>query len=75
MSFDELDFFGESDNGGSGSGSRGESVGSNSYVGFGYFVPDGIESLGSVVPLVVFVPRGFHSKGCRIIGLFWRPKY
>ena len=57
MSFDKLYFFDESDNDGSGSGSPGKSVGSDGDMGFGNFVPTGIESLGDVVPLVVFVPR------------------
>ena len=65
----------ESDNYGYGSGSPGtfafpffsgkfvcsvcESVGSVSGVGFCIFVPTGIKSLGDVVSLIVFVPRGF----------------
>ena len=85
MSFDKLDFFDESDNDGSGSGSPGtfdfpfssgksvvsanESVGSVSGVDFGDFVPTGIESLGVVVPLVVLVPIGVESKGSRLIGV------
>ena len=79
MSFDELDFFDESENDESGSGSPGmfafpfsseksvgsavESVGSVSGIGFGDFVTIGIKSHGDVVPLVVFVPRGVDSKG------------
>ena len=100
MSFDELDFFGEYENDRSGSGSpgtfsflfcsgnsvgsSGESVGSVSGVGFGGFVPTGIESLGDFVLLVVFVSIGFDSKGGQLIGVdskggqliesFWRPK-
>ena len=51
---------------GSGSGSPstcdfpfcyGNSVGCVSGVGSGVFVPTGIDSIGDVVPLVVFVPR------------------
>ena len=69
----------ESDNDGSGSrtpgmcafpfcsdefvGSVGESVGRFSDVGPGFFVPTGIKSIGDVVPLVVFVPKGVESKG------------
>ena len=72
-------FGSESDNDGSGSGSPGtcafpfcsekcfgsvgESVGSVSGVGSGDFVPTGIESLGDLVPLFVFLPRGVESKG------------
>ena len=70
MSFEELDFFDESDNYGSVSGSpgtsvgsSGESVGSVRGVGFGNFFPTGIESLDDVVPLVVFVPSRVDSKG------------
>ena len=74
VSFDELDFFDESDSRGSGSGSPGKSVGNAGDVGFGNFVPTGIESLGNVVPLVVFVPRGIDSKVGQLIGLFWSPK-
>ena len=32
-------------------------------VGSGDFVPTGIESLGDLVPLFVFLPRGVESKG------------
>ena len=71
MSFDELNFFGEYDDDGSGSRSPGKSVGSADDVGFGDFVPTGIESLGDLVPLVVFVPRGVESKVGRLIELFW----
>ena len=82
LSFNKLNFFGESDNDGSGSGSPGKSVGSAvesvggvSGVGFGVFVLTGIKSIGDVVLLVVFVPRGVESKRGRLIGSFWRPKY
>ena len=81
MSFDELDFPGESDNDGSRSGSygmsvcsSGEYVGSVSAVGFGKKIPTGIESLGDVVQLVMFVPIGVKSKGGRLVGSFWCPK-
>ena len=67
MSFEELDFFDESENDGSGSGSPGKSVGSADDVDLGNFVPTGIESLGDVVPLVMFVPRGVEYKGGRLI--------
>ena len=79
VSFEKLDFFGESVNGGSGSRSPGafafpfsyvklvdsasESIGSVSGVGFGNFVPTEIKSLGDVVSLVIFVPIGVESKG------------
>ena len=70
VSFDKLDFFDESDNDGSGSGSpgksvgnAGESIGSVRGVGLGGFVLGGIESHGDVVLLVVFVLRGVKSKG------------
>ena len=69
---DELDFFDDGcDNDGSGSGSpgmfafpfySGNSVGRVSFIGSGVFVPSGIESIGDVVPLVVFVPRGVESR-------------
>ena len=64
FSFNELDFFDDSDNYECGSGYPGKSVVSASEffvsvsgVGFGDFVPIGIKSLGDVVPLVVFIPR------------------
>ena len=48
------------------------------------FVLTGIDSIGDVVPLFVFVPIGVESKGGRLIGVeskcgqliesFWRPK-
>ena len=79
----------ESDNFGSGSGSpgtcaflfcsgksvgsAGESVGGISGVGSGVFFLTGIESIGDVFPLVVFVPIGFESKGGQLIEIFWRP--
>ena len=63
----------------------GKSVGSVNGVGSGDFVPTGIKSIGDVVllvvfvprgvPLFVFVPRGVDSKGGQLIELFWRPKY
>ena len=75
VSFDELDFFDESDNDGSRSGSPDKFVGSAGEVGFCDFVLTGIESLGDVVMLVVFVPIGVESKGGQLIGSFWCPKY
>ena len=85
VSFDELDLFNdESGNNGSGSGfpdtyafpfcSR-KSVGSVRVIGSGNFVLTGIESIGDVVPLFVFVAIGVESKGGRLIELFWRLKY
>ena len=77
----------ESDNDGSGSGSPntctfpfcsgksigsvGKSIGRVSGVGSGLFVLTGIESIGDVFPLVVFVPRGVESKGGQLIEIFW----
>ena len=55
-------------------GSVGESVGCVRGVGSGIFVPTGIEPIGDVVPLVVFVLRGVESKGGRLMELLWRPK-
>ena len=40
----------------------GNSFGRVSGVGSGVFVPTGINSVGDVVPLVVFVPIGVKSK-------------
>ena len=66
-----LFFDDESDNDGSGSRSpgtctfsfcSGKSVGRVSGLGSGVFVPTGIESIGDVVLLVLFVPRGVKSK-------------
>ena len=74
MSLDEFDFFSEYNNYGSGSGTHGKSVGSAGDVGFGVFVLIGIESLGNVVILVVFVPRGVDSKGV-IVVLFLHPTH
>ena len=78
--FNELDLFDdESDNDGYGSGSAvtcafpffsDEFVGRGSGVGYGVFVPTGIDSIGEVVPLVVFVPNGVESKGGRLIEMF-----
>ena len=76
-------FVDESDDDGSGSGSSGtcalpfcsdESVGSVGKsiicvhgVGSGVFVATGIDSIGEVVPLFVFVPREVKSKGGQLI--------
>ena len=69
----------ESDNDRSGSGSPGTCnflfcshnyVVSVSGIGSGVFVPTGIESIGDVVPLVVFVPRGVVSKVGQFIEIF-----
>ena len=56
-------------------GSAGESVGSVSGIDSHNFFPTGIESVGDVVSLLVFVPRGVESKGGRLIESFWCPKY
>ena len=58
----KLDFFDESDSYGYGSGSPGGSVGSASGIGFGDFVLTGIESIGDVVLLVVFVQEESSTK-------------
>ena len=85
LSFDKIYLFNdESDNDGSGSGSpgtcdfpffAGNYVGHVGHIVSGVFVLTGIKSIGDVVMLVVFVPRGVKSKGGRLIELFWRPKY
>ena len=48
LSFDELDFFSESDNDGSDSGSPVKYVDRAGDIGFGNFVPTGIKLLGDV---------------------------
>ena len=73
LSFNELNLFDDqSDDDDSGSGSpgtcafpfcSGKSVGSVSGVSSGVFVPTGIYSIGDVVLLFVFVPRGVEYKG------------
>ena len=70
MSFNQLDFFDESGYDWSGYGSPGKSIdsaggsiGSVSGKGFGDFVLTGIESLGDVFQLVMFMPKGVGSKG------------
>ena len=78
-------FFGdESDNDGSGSGSSGmcdfpfcsdNSFGRVSGVGSGIFVPTGSESIGDIVPLVVFVPIVVESKDGQLIEIFSCSKY
>ena len=50
------------------------SVGFVCGVGPGVFVPIVIESIGDVVPLIVFVPIIVDSKGGQLIEIFWRPK-
>ena len=52
-----------------------ESFGCVSNMGSVVFFLTRIESIGDVVLLVVFVPKGFKSKGGRLIEIFWRPKY
>ena len=44
-------------------------------MGSAIFVPTGIDSIGDVVPLFMFAPIGIESKGGRLTGSFWRPKY
>ena len=56
-------------------GSDDKSVGSGSVVGSGNFFLSGIESLGDIVLLFVFVPRGVESKVGQLIESFCRPKY
>ena len=73
LSFGKLELFGDDYyDDGSGSGSpdtcafpfcSGNSIGRVNGVGYGVFVTAVIESIGDVVPLVMFVPRGFESKG------------
>ena len=81
----------ESDDDGSGSGSPGtctfpfcsgksvgsvcEFIGRASGVGSGVFVATVIESIGDVVLLVIFAPKGFKSKDGRLVDLFCRSKY
>ena len=55
-------------------GSVGKSAGGVSGVGSGVFVLNGIEWIGDVVTLFVFIPRGVESKGSRLLKLSWRPK-
>ena len=43
-------------------------------MGSGIFILTVIESIGEVVPLAVFVPKGVESKGSRLIEIFWRLK-
>ena len=74
MSFDKLYFFDEYDNDGSRPGSPGKYFGSAGDVGLRDFVTTVIESLGNVVLLVIFLPRGIDYKVGRLIGSFWRPK-
>ena len=78
----------DSDDNGSGSGSSSmcafpfssdesigrvvESVGRVSGVGYGIFVPTGIDSIGDVVLLVLFVPKGVESKSGQLIEIFCR---
>ena len=56
-------------------GSVVKSVGRVQGVGSGVSVPTGIESIGDVAPLVVFIPKGFESRGGRLIEIFCRSKY
>ena len=80
----------KSDDDGSGSGSAGtctfpfhfdesvgrvgESVDRVSGVSLAFFFPKGIESIGDVFLLVVFVPKGFEFKGGLLIEIFWHLK-
>ena len=43
-------------------GDKRKYVGCVSDVGSGGFVPTGIKSVGDVVPLVMFIPRGVKSR-------------
>ena len=40
-----------------------DSVGCVRGMKFGVFVPTGIESIGEIVPLVAFIPKGVKTKG------------
>ena len=51
-----------------------EYVGCVSGVGSVVIVPTGNESIGAIVPLVVFVSKGVKYKGGGLIKIFWRPK-
>ena len=51
-----------------------DSVGRVRGVDSGVFVLIGIESIGEVIPLVVFITILVDSKGGRLIEIFWRPK-
>ena len=80
----------ESDNDGSGSGSAGtcafpfcsdeyvgsvgKSVGRVRGVSSGIFVPTWIESIGDIIQLVLFVPKGVNSKDGWLIETFLRSK-
>ena len=56
-------------------GSVGKSVGRVSGMGSVIFVPTGIDLIGDIFLLVVFVPKGVESKGGRLIEIFFRSKY
>ena len=56
-------------------GHVGEYVGRFSVIESVIFVLTVIESIGNVVPLVVFVPKGVESKSGQLIETFCRPKY
>ena len=47
-----------------------ESVGRVSGMESGFFVQTGIESIGDVITLFVFVSKGVESKGGRLIEIF-----
>ena len=82
--FNELYLFDdESDDDGSESGSpgtckfsfcSGNFVGRFNGVGSGVFVTTGIESIGGIVPFIVFVTKSVDFKGCQLIEIFWRPE-
>ena len=55
-------------------GCVGDSVGSVSGMGSSIFSLSGIESIGDVFLLVVFIPKEIWFKGGRLIEIFWRPK-
>ena len=55
-------------------GSTGESIAHVRGVGSRFFPPTVNESIGDVVPLVVFVPIGVEYKGGQLIEIFFRSK-
>ena len=43
-------------------------------MGSGMFVPTGINSIGDLVTLVVFIPKEVELKDGQLIEICWRPK-